>query len=306
MIRHGDYLYAFYAAAGCCGAGCTYNTGVARAKNLLGPWEKYEKNPILTNTDEWKCPGHGTPVEKDGKYYFLYHAYHDKTGVYAGRQGLLAEFSFTSDGWIEFVNKKVAGVEVPEIISDEFRGRSLSDNWQWSVFQNPGKKVRKGRLTLGALPTIAGAFLGQKTYVSDYDTDVLVLTGKSDAESGIAIIGDDQNIISVLVKGDTLKVVQVKANQPTEISVKSADLKKKLWLRAQVRNNKEVSFLYSTNGKDFLAINEVPVNGSFLPPWDRAVRTGLISRGSPSQKAVFDSFSIKNQPVKNAVAAQSP
>ena len=46
MMRHGDYFYAFYAAAGCCGVGCTYASGVARAKDLLGPWEKFSGNPI--------------------------------------------------------------------------------------------------------------------------------------------------------------------------------------------------------------------------------------------------------------------
>src|SRR5690606_18424283 len=75
LMRHGDYIYAFYAGAGCCGTGCTYQGGVARAKNLLGPWEKYDKNPVLVNSGEWICPGHGTPIEKDGKFYFMYHAY---------------------------------------------------------------------------------------------------------------------------------------------------------------------------------------------------------------------------------------
>src|SRR5688572_2790523 len=60
MIKKGDYYYAFYAAAGCCGRECTYQTGVARSKSLLGPWEKYAKNPILSDDNEWKCPGHGT------------------------------------------------------------------------------------------------------------------------------------------------------------------------------------------------------------------------------------------------------
>ncbi|HYC85941.1 MAG TPA: glycoside hydrolase family 43 protein, partial [Chryseosolibacter sp.] len=62
MIRHNGYYYAFYAGAGCCGRGCSYGLGVARAANLLGPWEKYRGNPLLATTDTWKCPGHGTPV----------------------------------------------------------------------------------------------------------------------------------------------------------------------------------------------------------------------------------------------------
>ena len=62
VVRHDGYFYLFYAANGCCGGTCTYGTGVARAKNLLGPWEKYDRNPILTKGDAWTCPGHGTAV----------------------------------------------------------------------------------------------------------------------------------------------------------------------------------------------------------------------------------------------------
>ncbi|HEX2608801.1 MAG TPA: glycoside hydrolase family 43 protein, partial [Flavisolibacter sp.] len=73
IVRREGYFYALYAAAGCCGAACTYGVGVARSKSLLGPWEKNPKNPVLTSTDQWTCPGHGTSVDKDGKHYFLYH-----------------------------------------------------------------------------------------------------------------------------------------------------------------------------------------------------------------------------------------
>src|SRR5687768_11917975 len=93
MIRHGDYFYAFYAGAGCCGRACSYGIGVARSKDLLGPWEKYAGNPLIATTEEWKCPGHGTPVAKDDKFYFLYHAYDKESNVYAGRQGVLSEFT---------------------------------------------------------------------------------------------------------------------------------------------------------------------------------------------------------------------
>lgn len=105
MIQHGEYYYALYAAAGCCGPGCTYATGVARAKDLLGPWEKFSGNPILSHTGQWRCPGHGTPVVRDGRYYFLYHGYDAQSTVFTGREGLLQEFRFTPDGWIEFVKE---------------------------------------------------------------------------------------------------------------------------------------------------------------------------------------------------------
>ena len=36
-------------------------------------------------------------LKKDGKYYFLHHAYDKKTSVFTGRQGILSEFKFTPD-----------------------------------------------------------------------------------------------------------------------------------------------------------------------------------------------------------------
>jgi hypothetical protein len=42
-------------------------------------------------------------------------------------------------------------------------------------------------------------------------------------------------------------------------------------------------------------MNEVLVSGNFIPPWDRAVRVGLISRGPANQQAVFNSFILKNE-----------
>ncbi len=78
-------------------------------KTCLAPWEKFPGNPVLSANMDWKCPGHGTPVEKNGKYYFLYHAYSTTTGAYGGRQGLLNEFEFTPDGWLRFLNSNDYG-----------------------------------------------------------------------------------------------------------------------------------------------------------------------------------------------------
>ncbi|RYY18462.1 MAG: glycoside hydrolase, partial [Chitinophagaceae bacterium] len=149
MIKIGEYYYAFYAAAGCCGVGCTYQSGVARSKNLLGPWEKYANNPVLKDAGKWKCPGHGTPVEKDGRYYFLYHAYDKETNIFTGRQGLLQEFKLTEDKWIEFIN---TDEPEPKLASttDSFDEIKLDPQWQWSVFQSPSAVTGNGKLRLKA------------------------------------------------------------------------------------------------------------------------------------------------------------
>src|SRR5690606_6953816 len=46
LIKKGERFYAFYSGVACCGRGCTYGIGVARAKDLRGPWEKNSENPI--------------------------------------------------------------------------------------------------------------------------------------------------------------------------------------------------------------------------------------------------------------------
>ena len=295
MIRHGEYIYAFYAGAGCCGRGCSYGVGVARAKDLLGPWEKYPNNPLVATTDEWKCPGHGTPIEKDGAYYFLYHAYHKESDVYTGRQGVLSQFTFTPDGWIEFVNGPGPSSEpIQREIKDEFNGGELSRHWQWSVFAEPELRVRKGKLELMASQG-AGGYLGTKTYTDDYEADVVIERRISSGEAGLAVVGDDENLVSATLAGNRIVVRKIERDEETIILTKDVPSSERLYLRARVANGKEISFFASRDGKAYAPINEQPVDGFFLPPWDRAVRVALISKGGRRAKAVFDDFILKNE-----------
>jgi beta-xylosidase len=292
MIKHGDYFYAFYAAAGCCGEGCSYLSGVARSKSLLGPWEKYAKNPILTNGETWICPGHGTPIEKDGKFYFLYHGYDKQTTAFTGRQGLLQEFRFTNNGWVEFIKQPAQNIPVAPKLTDEFKGRKLDQQWQWSVFHDMKAKQKHGRLQLQALPTVTGAFVGEKTFSGNYTATTLVRADKSDAATGLAAIGDEKNIVSVLLKNNQLTVVEVKDGKETVIDSKTINKQKKVNLKMIVTNNYDILFSYSIDGVNYLPVNSKPAKGAYLPPWDRAVRVGLVSKGETSQKAIFENFEM--------------
>jgi xylan 1,4-beta-xylosidase len=293
MIRHGDYFYAFYAGAGCCGRGCTYATGIARSKNLLGPWEKYSKNPIQTGDENWKCPGHGTPVEKDGKYYFLYHAYNKESDVYTGRQGILQEFRFTSDDWIEFLDNTIDPAPIPTEVKDDFTGSTLDTDWQWSVFNPVKTSLRNGKLTLSAKPSNGGAFIGFKTLSSNYQAEIVLLP--STAASGIGLVGDDKNMIRLLVSGSELIVSKLENDKETVVIKQSITSSPRIYLRMDVSNGSHVSFSYSIDGTSFVKINDNAVDGHALPPWDRAVRVGLISKGEVSQKTVIESFVVKNK-----------
>lgn len=296
MLRHGDYFYAFYAAAGCCGNGCTYASGVARAKSLLGPWEKYEKNPILTSTEQWKCPGHGTPIEKDGKHYFLYHAYDQEGSVYTGRQGLLVEFRFTPDGWIEFVNEDSASTAAKILpVMDNFNSHTLSHQWQWSVFHNPDYRLINGQLYLSAQPGATGTFLGQKTYDADYSATALLLPRKSTSAVGLGAIGDEKNAVYALVDKTRMRVIVVKDGKENIVTERTISAPSAVHMRMDVKDGKDIRFLWSRDGKNYTALNKTPVDAAFLPPWDRAVRAGLIAQGSIGQKAVFERFELVNK-----------
>ncbi len=295
MIKKGDYYYAFYAAAGCCGRECTYQTGVARSKTLFGPWEKYDKNPILTNDADWKCPGHGTPIEKDGRYYFLYHAYDKETDVYTGREGLLIEFRFTPDGWIEFIKENESNDVPLTSFSDNFRGRTMSGNWQWSIFQPVSYKQQSSKLKLIAMPSPSGSYIGTKTTSGNYSASIEIKAKQTTASAGIGLIGDDENTVSALFKDGVLKLMQLKGGKDSMLFEKRINVKRKLYLQMEVKNGKDISFLYSTNGKNFQPLNNTSFNGSFLPPWDRSLRVGLIAKGDSTQSATFDNFQLNNQ-----------
>lgn len=103
---------------------------------MLGKWEKYEKNPILVDNQDWRCPGHGTIVRKDGKEFYLYHAYNRSGSVYVGRQGVLEELCWGEDGWPYFRNDAVYNRPNLSLdYVDSFKGNTLAPIWQWRVTQ---------------------------------------------------------------------------------------------------------------------------------------------------------------------------
>jgi xylan 1,4-beta-xylosidase len=289
MIRHGEFFYAFYAAAGCCGRDCTYATGLARAKNLAGPWEKFAGNPVLVSDGKWLCPGHGTPVEKDGKFYLLYHAYSQVSGVYAGRQGLLKEFEFTSDGWIRLLEPDFASVK-PGTVSDAFDTKNLYDSWQWSVFQPVKFQQAEGKLQLFGIGGKEWTYVGQKSYLSNYRARVEINLEESSAPAGLGLIGDEKNMVLAEVSGQKLTITKMRLGKDTVVFEQLLTERGRIFLEMKVVDGHMITFKCSQNGKSFKTLNKKAIDGFHLPPWDRAVRIGLLTKGRNDQKAVFENF----------------
>ncbi|GHA70827.1 family 43 glycosylhydrolase [Pontibacter akesuensis] len=311
IVQRGDYFYTFYAGDKCCGRECTYGVGVARAKTLKGPWEKYDQNPIMKQSNTWKCPGHGTVVtDQSGRDYFLYHAYSTDGFVYPGRQGLLDEIKWGENGWPYFENNApsaTAQVAAPEAatataaknldVKEEFEADKLANTWQWPVTQQPSYAFNNGMLLLKASPDKIGTVLGKRTLEEDYTAtaalDKSALQGNTMA--GLTAIGDNDNAVGIGVSNGEIIIWSMKGGAMQTIAKTAAPKEETVQLQLTANNGDQMQFAWSTDGTTWNSLNGgKAVDASYLPPWDRGVRVGLTAKGPTSAIAAFDWFRVDN------------
>jgi beta-xylosidase len=311
VIQRGDYWYLFYAANACCGRACSYGQGVARAKNLLGPWEKYAKNPIMLGNEKWKCPGHGTLVrDPEGRDWFLYHAYANDTFIYVGRQGVLDRVHWNNDGW-PFINSgQGTSIEAPapwdrgaqklsHEFNDDFSSRGLRPQWQWPQNNEPRVTVSDGKLILAAPADRKDAFVssivGVKTTTGDY-----IATTKLDATSvgagesaGLSAFGDRENALGVSLHGGQLVVWKRQRNKHETLSTNAAPEGATVFLRMTAQGGHKFNFSASADGTTWQPMaGNIDVEGAYLPPWDRGIRIALIVGGA-NTTAEFQSMHVQ-------------
>ena len=105
-----DGWYYFFASTGdfAGGAESTYQTVVARSRNLLGPYVDRQGRTTLDNgcevilrrNDKFAGPGHNAGLIEDaeGRTWMFYHAY-DCSCPEQGRLGMLDEVCWDDEGW---------------------------------------------------------------------------------------------------------------------------------------------------------------------------------------------------------------
>lgn len=75
-----------------------YGVGFATSDSPLGPWKKYEGNPILQRTDDLVGTGHGAPFRcKDGSWKYIFHAHWDASTVQP-RTSYIKDFAISNEG----------------------------------------------------------------------------------------------------------------------------------------------------------------------------------------------------------------
>ena len=77
-----------------------YGVGYATSDSPMGPWKKYEGNPILQRADGLMGTGHGAPFCcKDGSWKYIFHAHWDVAKVQP-RVSYIKDFAVSNQGVI--------------------------------------------------------------------------------------------------------------------------------------------------------------------------------------------------------------
>ncbi len=326
IVRRNGYFYMFYSGNACCGTGCNYAMGVARSKTLLGDWEKYDANPILKGNDEWKCPGHGTLVTTpDGRDFMLYHAYHPQDFVYVGRQALLDEVTWASDGWAQINSGQGASGQAASPLRiverndeytffDDFNAPALRPGWQWLQNNEPTMRVARGSLVLSPSAQaknpndMLAAAIGYWTTTGDYTATTVVDTRRlnAGAQAGITAFGDAENALGLVVERDgKLTLFKRERNKDTMLPTNQPRIRRVyplVHLRMTATGGNTFQFAASTDGRRFTDIG-ASVDGKFLPPWDRGVRVALTAGGNRNATGAFNSLRIEPSANSSAMRA---
>lgn len=313
LLRRGGWFYMFYSADACCGRRCHYKLGAARARKLLGPWERHPGNPLLEGNDDWRCPGHGTIVDApSGRTYLLYHAYHPQDFQYVGRQGLLDEVTWGPDGWpaINGGRGPSASAPLPPGASpgsrparfrDDFTAGALDPRWQWPWDQSPAPRVEDARLRLRTGShsiAVAARQTAARTFTATAVVDVASL--QAGARAGLAAFGNRDNLIAATVERGsggraspeaiTVSVWETRGGQPATLATDTVRAAGRLHFRLEALDGRRFRFAVGPDGRDWKTLPNGAERGD-LPPWDLGVRVALIVAGADAS-AAFDAFTL--------------
>jgi beta-xylosidase len=312
IYKEDGYYYIIYSILDCCGANSNYAVSAARSESLRGPYEKYEGNPILQGNDKdiLSC-GHGTAVKTpDGKMFYLFHAYLKGEGFYNGRQGFLKELAIDEDKWPYFVTGKYASVQEPMLadkikqneisnFEDPFEGNEIRPEWTWNfTFSDIRTKTENGTLFLTGTPHTDnkyGTVLCLRTLKPDYEITTEIKDQK-DICSGLTLYGDKDNLVILGKENGNILLKQIKKGEETILYQKAVS--GNIHLKITVSNGCIASFFQSSDRNNWLPL---PISGqdtagrivnqkpdvSYLLPWDRVFRSGLIHIGNENIPAEF-------------------
>lgn len=121
LLKKGNTYYLLYSANHY--ESQDYAVGYATSSSPLGPWKKYNGNPILRRdkaaADGLVGTGHGAPfVCEDGSYKYIFHAHASTTNV-GPRTSYINDLHFSDDGVISVDGELIRPVVVKPVIEKQ-------------------------------------------------------------------------------------------------------------------------------------------------------------------------------------------
>lgn len=320
IVRKNGWFYHFYSGNACCGRGCNYALGVARSKTLLGKWEKNPKNPILAANDFWQCPGHGSIVETpDGRDFLLYHAYRRKSvGFNIGREALLDEVKWTSDGWATIndgrgasetaaVPFKNTAQKAQNVFIEEFDEAALAPFWVRPFASKTEPALKGGFLKLAppanqttekaeekTAETIAEKVVVTRTVSGNYEASVKInYTDLRPAENaGISVYGWQKSAVGISFDKDKIYTWQRENGNQKEIASAPFDSGKyAIYLKIAAKDGENFQFFYSYDEANWRKLGE-QVNAGYI----ENARVALVYNGGAAVTGTrFDRIKIEQK-----------
>ncbi|MBB6327879.1 beta-xylosidase [Algoriphagus iocasae] len=305
IVEKDGFLYMLYSGNACCGAGCDYMVGLARAKSFEGPWEKFSGNPVLVGNDSWKCPGHGTAIKTGNEWFYLYHAYSTDGFPYIGRSTLLSQMFWDEEtGWPYFkVSNEVSETAtLKSTIKDDFSSEKLSPHWRFDIpaYQFDAS-LKDGKLHLTEKEidpsNLSGTFLGLNPESADFTISTKVETG-NEAWKGLAIYATRDKSMGMGVAENQLLLWKVKDGNLEELNKIEFDSQEEVLLKTEVNNGHEAKFYYSLDGQNWINVpdkldQKEEVIGDHLDFWSWGIKAGIYVEGNGDSKTgIFDLFEI--------------
>ena len=297
VLRHDGHFFLFYAGSSCCGSGCHYAEGVARADHLLGPWTRDPDNPIIRPNGAWRCPGHGTAVTApDGRDFLLYHAYPVASTIFVGRQSVLDSIEWKPDGW-PTVNSGAGPsgdteAALPPPYDEDFHSAPLDPEWKWPVGHPTTFRVTDGRLILDAGASVRPAFLAHSLPSLLYVAEVAV-PADATAASGLGLVGETTRQMTLFRRGPDVFLQSLHDGRTEQLAHADVPPTATVWLRLASGANHEATFSYSTDREHWTTLGETSAAAKMLA-WDRGFRLALAAQGDPGTHAAFEHFSLRS------------
>lgn len=301
IFEKDGYLYMVYSGNGCCGDQCNYQVGVARSQSMEGPWEKAPSNPLIVGNSSWKCPGHGTVINTNDNWYYLYHAYNTKGFPSLGRAAIFSDMYWDEDSeWPYFkVSEETTDRgSLEKNSTDNFDKSTLNKFWRRNMRASDfGVELANGTLKLTEIEPEPENKTGSVLCVipdnSDFEFSVEV-KNQNQALKGLVLYTGRNKNLGLGVKGQNLihwKIVDGDYQEITSIPLTDV---KNLGLKATVKNASTFAFQYRAANDGWKAISGAE-DGN-LVGLSSEMKVGLqIKKDNVSgdDEGVFDDFSIQ-------------